>query len=414
MMNVLPTYFNRAVLQLLSISMLLALPVQSIAQDRLPFREFTNPDELVTLGQETSLSQAFIILGGFSRSFEDKILIDRSATPGSIGINIPSMHWRQALDAIARANNLLIQEQREFIEVLPNRMPEDENGAQSETQPTPGPAAGGPGPEINATLDTREIEISAIFFEGNRRILREIGINWTAIQDGVVRVSNLAAESVSLEALQAEIEPQRLSGDWEVGALLNTLELLNVGEILSSPRIKVMDGQEGDIQVGQDFSIKQRDFAGNITDAFFSTGTILTATPYIMTDRDTSFIYLDLRVERSTANPDPVSTIINKQEAVTQVLLYSGESTVIAGLYETDELTIRRGIPFLKDLPPWFFGLRYIFGYNSYETAQNELIIVVRAEIIPSLRERFNLEQTPTIDVLREGRQRLIEGAQRP
>ena len=76
-----------------------------------------------------------------------------------------------------------------------------------------------------------------------------------------------------------------------------------------------MDGQEGDIQVGQDFSIKQRDFAGNITDAFFSTGTILTATPYIMTDRDTSFIYLDLRVERSTANPDPVSTIINKQEA---------------------------------------------------------------------------------------------------
>ena len=127
------------------------------------------------------------------------------------------MHWRQALDAIARANNLLIQEQREFIEVLPNRMPEDENGAQSETQPTPGPATGGPGPEINATLDTREIEISAIFFEGNRRILREIGINWTAIQDGVVRVSNLAAESVSLEALQAEIEPQRLSGDWEVG-----------------------------------------------------------------------------------------------------------------------------------------------------------------------------------------------------
>ena len=68
-MNVLPTYFNRAVLQLLSIAMLLALPVQSIAQDRLPFREFTNPDELVTLGQETSLSQAFIILGGFSRSF---------------------------------------------------------------------------------------------------------------------------------------------------------------------------------------------------------------------------------------------------------------------------------------------------------------------------------------------------------
>jgi type IV pilus assembly protein PilQ len=195
---------------------------------------------------------------------------------------------------------------------------------------------------------------------------------------------------------------------------LNTLELLNVGEILSSPRIKVMDGQQGDIQVGQDFSIKQRDFAGNITDAFFSTGTILTVTPHIISERDTSFIFLDLRAERSTANPDPVSTIINKQEAVTQVLLYSGESTVIAGLYETDQLTIRRGVPFLKDLPPWFFGLRYIFGYNSYETSQNELIIVVRAEIIPSMRERFNMERESSMDVLDQNRERVIEQNRRP
>lgn len=113
--------------------------------------------------------------------------------------------------------------------------------------------------------------------------------------------------------------------------------------------------------------------------------------------------------ERSTANPDPVSTIINKQEAVTQVLLYSGESTVIAGLYETDELTIRRGIPFLKDLPPWFFGLRYIFGYNSYEVNQTELIIVIKAEIIPSLREHFNQTRGTSLEVLDQGRMQLLE-----
>ncbi|MCC5926644.1 MAG: type II and III secretion system protein [Bacteroidetes bacterium] len=387
----------------------------ALAQDRLPFREFTNPDELVTLGQETSIAQAMIILGGFSRSFEDKLLIDRSNRSGAIGINIPSMHWRQALDVITQSNNLMVQEFRDFIEIVPvqDAAPREEPRPQAQPQQRAAGAAG-TGRQITASLDTREIEISAIFFEGSRRQLREIGIDWSAIRSGVVQVSNLAAGSVSLEALQVDVPVQQLQGGWEVSALLNTLELLNVGEILSSPRIKVMDGQQGDIQVGQDFSIKQRDFAGNITDAFFSTGTILTVTPHIITESDTSFIFLDLRAERSTANPDPVSTIINKQEAVTQVLLYSGESTVIAGLYETDRLTIRRGVPFLKDLPPWFFGLRYIFGYNSYETSQNELIIVIRAEIIPSMRERFNLERDSSMEVLQQGRERMIESNRRP
>ncbi|MCH8494629.1 MAG: type II and III secretion system protein [Balneolales bacterium] len=381
-----------------------SLPTTGLSQERLPFREYTNPDELVTLGRETSLSQTFMILGGFSRRFDDKVIIDRSGRSGAIGVNIPSMHWRQALDVIANSNNLVVFEDRDFIEITPAPTRTDDRPAAQGPRPAAGPAQ-----EVLATLDTREIEISAIFFEGNRRKLREIGVNWSAIRDGVVQVANLAADGVSLEALQVTVPTQTLNGGWEVSALLNTLELLNVGEILSSPRVKVMDGKEGDIQVGQDFSIKQRDFAGNITDAFFSTGTILRVTPNIITQQDTSFILLNIMAERSTANPDPVSTIINKQEAVTQVLLYSGESTVIAGLYETDELTIRRGIPFLKDLPPWFFGLRYIFGYNSYEVNQTELIIVIKAEIIPSLRERFNQTRGTSLEVLDQGRMQLLE-----
>jgi len=398
---------NRTLSAVLIVAGLCAVvPVSADAQDRLPFREFTNPDELVTLGAETTLSQSMIILGGFARRFGDKLLIDRSGRSGAIGMNIPNMHWRQALDVIAGAQNLRVEEFPDFIEITP--MPATSSREESRATPAaPRAQQAGPG-LLTADLNTREVEISAIFFEGNRRKLREIGIDWSAIRNGVVTVTNLAAGSVSLPISQAEM-PVQEAGGWEVSALLNTLEALSIGDILSSPRVKVMDGRQGDIQVGQDFSIKQRDFAGNITDAFFSTGTILTVTPRIITENDTSFILLDIRAERSTANPDPVSTIINKQEAMTQVLLYSGESTVIAGLYETDETTIRRGIPFLKDLPPWFFGLRYIFGYNSYEVNQNELIIVITAEIIPSLRERFNQPRDSRLEILEEGRQRLLE-----
>lgn len=394
---------NFLLLALCIITLMLAAPHWSEAQDRMPVREFTNPDELVTLGRETSFSQSFQIIGSFSRRFSDKVLIDRSGKTGSIGFNIPATHWRQALDFIANAHQLRIQEFADFIELTAAPVQDNTRAAGINTPAAPA------GPPPLATLDSREIEISAIFFEGNRRVLREMGIDWSAMRDGVVQVTSLAAGSVSLEAIQVQIPNQSLQGGWEVGALLNALESTNIGEILSSPKVRVMDGQEGNIQVGQDFSIKQRDFAGNVTDAFYSTGTILRVTPRVITDQDTSFVLLSIRAERSTATPDPISTIINKQEALTQVLLYSGESTVIAGLYETDEQIIRRGIPFLKDLPPWFFGLRYIFGYNSREYNQKELIIIIKAELIPSLRERFNLERPNQREILQEDRLQMRE-----
>jgi type IV pilus assembly protein PilQ len=49
---------------------------------------------------------------------------------------------------------------------------------------------------------------------------------------------------------------------------------------------------------------------------------------------------------------------------------------------------VRTGVPFLKDLPWWFFGLRYIFGSDERRTLRRELAILMKAEIVPSLRER--------------------------
>ncbi len=100
-------------------------------------------------------------------------------------------------------------------------------------------------------------------------------------------------------------------------------------------------------------------------------------------------IYLNIEAERSSAQPDPVSTVISKQTASTHALLLDGESTVIAGLYRTEEAKVRRGIPILKDLPGWFFGLKYLFGYNSSDLQENELIILLQAELEDTIPERF-------------------------
>jgi type IV pilus assembly protein PilQ len=94
-------------------------------------------------------------------------------------------------------------------------------------------------------------------------------------------------------------------------------------------------------------------------------------------------------VERSSVTPGQVSTIINKTQAQTNLLLLDGEETLIGGLYNNEVQTIRSGIPFLKDLPWYVFGLRYLFGYDREDVTKKELVILLKAELVPTLQERI-------------------------
>lgn len=409
------------------------------AQDRIP-REYTSPDEVVTFDRTTSFARALDVINQFAQENTGKIIIDRTNTEGSIGITIPPMHWREALNLILSTQYLQMVERRDFYEIVDARVRDG--------------LVAGPGQPVAAisdtalTTDSKEVRINAIFFEGSRRALQEIGVDWSTLTENVpanigsyvgnqgggggsgggagggggdgqlpatesfdgpfVSVNSKAAQSVSQNVFNSLINFGEVFGSGiRVQALFSAFEADNLGEILASPSIKVLEGEEGRIQVGQDFSIKQRDFAGNVIDQFFSVGTILEVTPRIIEKQDTTFIHLDIMAERSSAQPDPVSTIINKQNATTQALLLDGEATVIAGLYRTEASEVRRGIPILKDLPPWFFGLRYLFGYNSKDFQTRELVILIQASIEPGIPERYGKDHRGKFETLENERERM-------
>ncbi|MEX0646549.1 MAG: SPOR domain-containing protein [Balneolaceae bacterium] len=382
---------------------------QAVAQDRIP-REYTNPDEVISFDRRTSFPEALDVLNLYAQDFENRFIIDQSGYTGPIGVSLPAMHWREALDYILRVQDLVLLESPDFLEIV-TQQAADEMFAEETASTTPRPTGGGQRSQedelgLKINTGTREVRINATFFEGSKRALREIGVDWSTLTntvpanisdflgddgnedfptsqfgDAFVNVNSTAAQNVSQNVFNAIVNFGEVADGVEVQALFSAFEADNLGKILATPSIKVLNGEEGRIQVGQDFSIKQRDFAGNVTDQFFSTGTILSVTPQIVEYGDTTLVYLDLQSERSTAQPDPVSTIINKQQANTHALLLDGESTVIAGLYRNEEATIRRGIPILKDLPGWFFGLKYLFGYNSTDVQESELIILLQAEL---------------------------------
>ncbi len=397
------------------------------AQDEYP-REYTNPNDIIAFDKSTLYVEAMEVINQFLQENRNQFIIDQSGTGGTIGVNLPAMHWEDALAFILRLKSLGIKEFDDYVEIVPLSQIEAENTAEQ-----PQAQATNPNATVNGiNLQTREVRINATFFEGNKRALQEIGIDWSSLTsnvpdnineivtgDGIdpnlsvpqgvdfndqfVSVSSFNASSVSQNVFNALINLGEVGPGIRVQALFSAFEADNLGEVIATPFTKAVDGKESRIQVGQDFSIKQRDIAGNVTDQFFSTGTILTVTPQVISFSDTTFIHLTIAVERSSALPDAVSTIINKQTASTEALLLNGEATAIAGLYRTEENKVRRGIPILKDLPPWFFGLRYLFGYNSNDYVENELIIIVQAELVKSLSERLQ-ERTfsTTRDILNE------------
>ncbi|MGM0547440.1 MAG: SPOR domain-containing protein [Bacteroidota bacterium] len=379
--------------------------------DNVPVREYTNPEEIVTFDRTTSFSRALDVINEFSQEFRDKPILDRTNTEGEIGISVAPKHWMDALKLILRVKELQLVEREEFYEIVEPQELEDDDGPQRVSGEQEGGQDGEDGPL--ATTGTKEVRINAIFFEGNRRALQEIGVDWTTITENTpadvtdeeegptvpssefgdgpfVQVNSEGASNVSQRVFDAVVNVGEIGNTGiSVQSLFSAFEAENLGEILSSPTVKVMDGQEGSIQVGQDFSVKQRDFSGNVVEEFFSVGTILEVTPTIIEQNDTTFVHLDLTAERSSAQPDPVSTVINKQEAETQALLVDGQATTVAGLYRTERSQVRRGVPLLKDLPPWFFGLRYLFGYTSDDFLMRELVILLEVSIEPTIPERM-------------------------
>jgi len=236
-------------------------------------------------------------------------------------------------------------------------------------------------------------------------MLNESGINWNALLDKLdLSIITAGATGVSQEFFSIAGNYTADDGSITLSGVLSAFEAMNLGEILTKPSIQVMDGAEGSIQVGQKFSIKQKDFAGNTVEQFFDVGTILKVTPKIYKDQDLSFIHLVIKAEKSSATPDPISTKVDLQTAETQVLLLDGEQTVIAGLFSNETQQVRKGLPVLKDLPWWVLGIRYLTGYNSSDIVKKELVVFIKASIVPPLAERIETKKKEVQTLLKEHR----------
>jgi type IV pilus assembly protein PilQ len=340
-------------------------------------------EELVSFKSDVPYKQAMESLSTLSKKFLKKPIVDPTPLTTPINVEIQTMYWKDAMELILRTNNLWYEEHEDYIQVATIGAL-----AVSGTASPSGVAAPTDSSAIISKM--REVTISAVFLEVNKSKLRESGINFNIFRgrDLNLGVQFSAADQVSSNIFGATISPTNPRLAVNIDAALKIFESEQLGEVLARPQTTIRSGSKGRLQVGTDFSIKERDFSGNIIDKFYSTGTILEVTPRVYRYGSTDFIDIPFHVERSTVTPGTVSTLINKSTSDGRSTVLNGEEMYVGGLYSNELATTREGIPLLKDLPWWVFGLRYVFGYDKSSTTRTELIILLKAELVPTMEER--------------------------
>ncbi len=343
-------------------------------------------EELITISRETNFAAAIKAIEYLSLDFAGKNILNTSNFNNPIGIPIKGLQWKDALNLIIRFHDLALEERPATFVIKDIEVIIDESGQKI-------------GVEGKVTASTKQVRISSIFFKADKTLIHEVGIDWTTLFGGKVDVAvNLATTSnLSTDIFSAGtptdpfIIPIKMNaGDVtiELETLLAIIEANQKGTIIARPSITVISKKKGFIQVGQDFSVKTLDQAGNTTEKFFETGIIMEVTPEVLVEDDREAIYLSVEVEKSSAIPGDITTIIDKSKSITEVLLFDGEETVIGGLFDKEIKTGRGGIPILKDLPWWFFGLKYLFGYETKSVVSREMIVILKAEIIDHIDDR--------------------------
>lgn len=348
---------------------------------------YVNPEEIVTISENTPFDKAIEVLSKVSEKLTGKRIVSTAGVTTPIGIEINKMPYMKALLTVVQYNNLQYEEKEDVI-IVKKKI----NKVQNLTE------------DVYAPITGREVNISAVFFEANVAEMRERGINWEALfsKAGISVGSGLtsfqgtdqnATGGTQQKPPDFNITPNY---DFNVGdftgnisGVLKFFETNNLGELIAKPNVTVRDNMKGRIQIGSDISIKQRDFAGNVVEKFFSTGSIIEVTPHIYTEDGIDYVLLKVKVERSSFVPDAVTTVIKKTSAETELLMLNGEEAAIGGLFVNEEINNRRGIPILKDLPWWVFGIRYLTGYDQKQVTKKEIIIILKTDILPSLKERI-------------------------
>lgn len=222
----------------------------------------------------------------------------------------------------------------------------------------------------------RQVVIEARVEEISLKALRDLGIDWTAITDDLTfqQVTKITDTNFSIAKV----------GD--VTATLKVLEETGDSTVLANPKVAVLDGQEANIHIGDRVPIvidkKETDANGNVvittTVEYIDAGIMLKVAPRI---NSSGYITTRVKPEVSsiTGQTEQGYPEIRTRTAETTMTLTDGETIMLGGLIQEEEIETLRKVPLLGDIPI----LGKLFQTRERDKRQTEIVIFLTPKILP-------------------------------
>ncbi|MCC7195295.1 MAG: type II secretion system protein GspD [Gemmatimonadaceae bacterium] len=246
---------------------------------------------------------------------------------------------------------------------------------------------------IIQTVDLRPLQvlIEVTIAEVQRSNDLNVGVGGTATRKGAT--ANAPRDTVGLlpgnqSARDFIFALTGGGGSINYNAAINALQTRGDVKVLSLPVIIAQNNKQASLNVGERrpfVQVNQSVTTGTIpttvqTVQYIDVGTALTITPTINPDG-----YVNMAVSQTndaaTTELQFNAPVISKREAVTQIFLRDGQTTVIGGLAGNTTSKTTSGLPWLSRIP--ILG-SLLFGNTKQTQTTNELFLFLTPHIISS------------------------------
>ena len=230
----------------------------------------------------------------------------------------------------------------------------------------------------------REVLIEASILEVTLGTTFRFGVDWSVLSNDVTTAA-INNKAGTIGAQYPGFSVTYLSKD--VQAALNTLGTRTAVQVVSAPKMIVLDNHTAHLQVGDQVPIITQSAQSTLTSNpslvnsvdYRSTGVILDVTPRLSGDDQ---LVLDITQEVSSVSNTTTSGIdsptIQQRRFESTLVMRDGGVVALGGLISTNRTRGHSGIPGLKDIP----GLGALFRAENDSDDRTELVVLLKARIL--------------------------------
>lgn len=236
----------------------------------------------------------------------------------------------------------------------------------------------------------RQIMVEVVIADVQLNDETEIGVDWT---DLLADSTNTVGVPTMLDGIGHFGGSQSLISLGSGGALrllkknigvtLAALQQTREVEILASPRVLVVSGQEAYIKTIEEIAYKESSdtsAGGLLTSTEFKEVGITLTVKATITDEDKILIVIESEQSVNTGTntvTDSEVPVVDTRSAKTTLLMYDGQVVVMGGLRKKETRISNDKIPLLGDLPL----VGFLFSNDKTETKYSELLVFISPHI---------------------------------